>query len=235
MYLAKCCGRIAFALLAIGLVGTCREGMASTVTFSVDVPPIVESPTVQTYTGTVIISDTNPSDQIGGFQLDLFISATSAGVTSGTPVAEPAVNFKGYAPDAGPSYIYHGNSSVIEGNLPGYLTDYESNELYPYDLPNTGNGTFMTQSYTLATFTYSVAAGFVGEAYFVWNVNSPASDGNAPFYNLGITDPTSYSPNLVGAALTLVPEPGSFTLMALAAASLSIVACRKRRGRERAN
>ncbi len=89
----------------------------------------------------------------------------------------------------------------------------------------------MTQTWALTRIYITVAAGYTGTEYFVWNTNGIAKDPLAPFYGL----PTNYypplDPNLIGGSITvvpelvpalpIVPEPCSLLLMALGAIGLS--------------
>jgi hypothetical protein len=222
--------RIGSCLAALALVVAAPyAASAATMTFTAPSITGTENAGVQTFTGTVAVSDSVATDQLGGFQLDLFLSATSAGVTSGSPVTETAVNFSGFTL-AQASYVYAGNSSALTDDNPGYMSNMSSNELFPSDSPNSGNGTTSLTPglYTLAQFTVTVAGGFTGTEYFVWNVNSPSSDGNAPYWN-SAADPTQLSPNLVGGSITIAPEPCSVLLMVLGAIGMFGMAWRRRR------
>jgi hypothetical protein len=151
---------------------------------------------------------------------------------------------------SGPSaqYVYNNsnpgnsnNSNDIDYGLGNYLTNYTNpvadpgspSEMYNGDTwANVEGVALLNQTWGLTQIEITVAAGFVGTEYLVWNANNPSSDSFAPFYFLA---PPSFpvavlSPNLVAGSITVVgPEPGSVVLMLLGAIGLLGISWRRRR------
>jgi len=244
-------GVVALALLAVA--GS--SAMASTVTFTAPSFTVSESGSAQTYTADVLISDTNTSDIISDFQLDLFLqptntfSSASPGGNSDTNIAYGAntgfdfVTTSTTQAGAEP-YLYNNslagntnNSNSINFSNGGYLTTFTSalppdssiNEVYGADAYATNDTAQMTQTWALARLYITVAANFTGQEYLVWNNNGINNDSNAPFYSLSTAQATPLDPNFVGGVITVVPEPSSVILMVLGAVGLFGV--RRLRGR----
>lgn len=79
----------------------------------------------------------------------------------------------------------------------------------------------LNQTYGLATVDLTVAAGFTGVVYMVWNTNRVSNDSYAPSYELSNAELSPLDPNLVGGFFAiLVPEPGSVVLMVMGAVGL---------------
>jgi len=246
----------AAALALIAVAGS--SAMASTVTFTAPSFTVTESATAQTYTADVLISDTNTSDIISDFALDLFLQPTTVfnsaspgstetnvayGANTGFDFVTTSTTQAGAEP-----YLYNNslpnnanNSNAINYSNGGYEGSYTSalppdssiNEVYGADVYATSDAAQMTQTWALARLYITVAPNYTGTMYAVWNNNGINNDPNAPSYSLSSAQSTSLDPNLVGGVITVVPipEPSSVVLMVLGAVGLfGVRRLRTRRG-----
>lgn len=243
--------RIGRSLAALALFGSAalvapQSGMASTVTFTAPSITVPESATTTTYTADVLISDTNTSDILAGYQLDLFLQPTSIfnpatpGLPNDTNIAYGSstgfdFNTTTVTNGSAVSYVYNNsnpgnqnNSNDINFASPGYLGNYTSslqgpstaNEIYPSDTYANSDVATLNATWALARVFITVAGGFSGKEYLVWNNNGIGNDPDAPYYQLSTAPTNSLDPNLVAGVITVVPEPGSVVLMMLGAVGL---------------
>jgi hypothetical protein len=245
-----------FLLAAIAAFVSSQPAIASDVTFTAPTITVPESATAQTYTADVLISDTNPTDILAGYQLDLFISSTpgaynpvynNGDVINPTPnVLETNAIFGGLDVSTasvtnGPSApnVYNNSNPGNQNNLDDlsyslyYLTDYTNpiadpgfpNEMYNGDTYVNNDVALLNETWGLTRIYITVAAGFVGTEYLVWNANGTNNDAFAPFYELSTINngTTQLDPNLVAGSITVLapaPEPGSVVLMLFGAIGL---------------
>jgi hypothetical protein len=259
--------RVARTFAALVLVGGAvlvapHSVMASTVTFTAPSINVPESATTQTYTADVLISDTNTTDILAGYQVDLFLQPTStfSAATPGLPndtniayAAAPtnsagAFDFNTTTVTNGTAepYVYNNsitgnqnNSNDINFAAPGYLNNYTSslqgsgtpNENFPSDTYANSDVAALSQTWALERVFITVAAGFSGTEYLVWNSNGIANDPDAPYYQLSGAPSTSIDPNLIGGVINVTPEPSSIVMMVLGAVGLFGVGYRRTRSR----
>jgi len=255
--------RIGAGVAALALSVAASSAMASTVTFTAPDITVAQSGTAQTYTADVLISDTNTSDIINDFQLDLFVQPTATfssaapglngdvnvayGATTGFDLNTTSVSTGGnvISNSASAPYLYNNpgnpnNSNDITFASPQYLADYTTtlagpqqagaNEAYANDTWANTDVAQMTQTWAIARVYITVAAGFTGTEYLVWNNNGTNNDAFAPFYSLSTATTNNLDPNLIGGVITVLsPEPSSVVLLVLGAVGLFGV--RRLRGR----
>jgi len=224
--------------------------MAGIITFTA--PTITESETpaqvgqIQNYTAQIVISDTVHTDILAGYGLDLFANTVAGNVMNPTDfganpgLLETSINFTGFSLSTTPAYVYNnttgaaGNANVNNSNdinFTGgaYLSNYTTsdgssvaNELYNGDTYANTDVASLNQTYGLATLDLTVAAGFTGTIYMVWNGYGQSTDSFAPFYELSGAPSNPLDPTLVPGSITIVktPEPASVVMMVLGAVGL---------------
>jgi hypothetical protein len=236
-------------LAALALVGAAiaapRTSMASTVSFDAPTVTVAESNSVQTVNADVTISDTVATDILAGYQLDLFVSTTPGNVMNPSQLPanllETNVTITGFTLNTtSAQYVYNsstaapastdvGNSNDVNFQTPLYLTNYTTgdgatlaSEMYNGDTYSNTDVATLNATYGLANVQFTIAAGYSGTVYLVWNNDGIASDSYAPFYELSTATVTPIDPNLVTGSITVtpIPEPASVVLMLLGAVGL---------------
>jgi len=243
-------GSLAALVLVGAALAAPQSSMASTVTFTA--PTVTEdlSP-AQVAAGSttsvqITISDTVTSDILAGYGLDLFANTKAGNVINPTDfganpgLLETSINFSGFSLSTTPAYVYNNttgaaananvnNSNDINFTAGAYLTNYTTsdgssvaNELYNGDTYANTDVASLNQTYGLATLDLTVAAGFTGTIYLVWNGDGQSTDSFAPFYELSGAPSNPLDPTLVPGSITIVktPEPASVVMMVLGAVGL---------------
>jgi hypothetical protein len=237
------------ALAALALVGAViaapQASMAASVSFDAPNVTVAESATAQTVSADITISDSVATDILAGYQLDLFVSSTPGNVSNPADLPanllETAVTITGFTlGTTGEQYVYNsttaaaGNADVNNSNdvnfaSPGYLSNFTTgdgatvaSEIYNNDgYANTDVAT-LNATYGLANVQFTIAAGYSGTVYLVWNNDGIANDSFAPFYELSGNPVNPIDPNLVTGSIvvTAIPEPASVVLMLFGAIGL---------------
>jgi hypothetical protein len=196
----------------------------------------------------VLISDTDPTDVLQNYQLDLFAGTVQGSVyplenISYTSDLETSVTISGLTLDTTLAPYVFNNSNPGNANNsydlvsnPGYVYSWTSpildpgspNELDYVDAANSGTA-LLNSTYALAEVQFTVAAGFVGTIYLNWNGdNLYTDDGSAPFYTLASDPSTQLVPTLVGGQINVVPIPEPATSILLAMGAIGLL-CRHNR------
>ncbi len=162
---------------------------------------------------------------ITGFSLNTTLADTNPLLVSSTPTA--AYVYNNNTGDPAQPLDNVNNSNDITFADPQYLGNYTTsdgstvaNELYNSDTYANTDVASLNQTYALAQVDLTVAAGFGGTVYLVWNVDGVNNDSFAPFYELSGAPATNLDPNFVDGSITFGPEPSSVVLMLLGAAGL---------------